>query len=174
MKNFKIVLASITMLLGTAVVAQEVNPEETAEETTQKTYKFYENGELVENSVRITTMRKQAVMTEEEDKTQVDQTRVIPPKTVYKTVEIDKDADEDYEEIITFSYISESISDFTLVSDNENLLVAIEDGENLTIVEDMTISKEGLNDPKKAYVFTDKDGKEIEFYIKSVDWNTEM
>lgn len=172
MKNLKIALASVLLFAGTTAIAQE-GTEETAKETTQKTYSFFEDGKKVENSVRITTIRKQAVMTEEEDKDKVNQTRKIPPKMIYKTVEIDKDSDDAFDEVIEFSYISESVSDFTLVSDKENILVAIEDGENLTIVEDMTISKNGLTDSKKSYVFTDKDGKEVEFYIKSIDWNKE-
>lgn len=173
MKNLKITFASLTLLVATSALAQEANPKETAKETTQKTYKFYENGKMVENSVKITTVKKQAVMTEEEEKNQIDQTRVLPPKTVIKTVEIDNNNDESFDEIIEFSYITESDTDFTLVSDNANLMVAVEDGENLTILKDMTISKEGLNDPKRAYVFTNKDGKDVEFYVKSVNWNTD-
>ncbi|WP_343486345.1 hypothetical protein [Allomuricauda sp. d1] len=167
MKNFKITITALALLFTVTTVAQDMTKNETAKEVTKKTYTFYEDGEKITNSVKITKTEKQAVMTEEEDKNRVDQTRVIPPTTVIKTVEIDNDSDEAYDEVIEFSYITEADTDFTLVSDKDNLMVAVEDGENLTIMKNMTIAKDNLNNPKKAYVFTEDDGKKVEFYVKS-------
>lgn len=173
MKYYRTLLLATALLFATGVTAQGVKQSKVSEETTEKTYKVIKNDQVVENSVKIHTTRYQPVMLDEAEKDQVNQSRVYPPKAVVKTVKIDRDADDAYDEVIKFSYITEDDKDFTLVSDENSLLVAIEDGSNITILEDRTISKNDLNDPKKAYVFTTEDGQKVEFFIESFEYEKE-
>lgn len=171
MKNLKITIAAMAFLFATAVTAQTENNEEIAKVTTEKSYIVDKGGETVKNSVRITTQEMQQVKTKKEDYGQVNQERILPPKKIIKTVEIDNDSDDAYDEIIEFSYVTEIDSDFTLISDDDNLWVAVANGENLQIMKDMKIGKETSYNPERAYVFTNDNGKEVKFYISSVDWD---
>ena len=173
MKYYKTILFSTALLFATGLTAQEAKQSKISEETTEKTYKLTMNDEVVENSVKIKTTRYQPVMLDEQEKNELNQSRVYPPKAVVKTVKIDRDADSAYDEVIKFSYITDDVKDFTLVSDEDSLLVAIEEGDYITILEDRRISKNNLNDPKKAYVFTTEDGKKIEFFIESFEYEKE-
>ncbi|MDC6351548.1 hypothetical protein PP178_08270 [Zeaxanthinibacter sp. PT1] len=147
--------------------------EEIASESTQKTYKLWRNNEVIKNSVRISTEKKMAVMLSDKDSNDINQKRILPKKQVMKTVEIDNDSDDAYDERISFRYNAEETSDFVLVSDKDEILVALENGENLEILEDKSIPKDAMPDDKDSYVFTDKNGKEVEFFIETYeDLNT--
>jgi len=169
MKIYKTIILSIALLTGTVTFAQEAEQAGVAKETTKKTYKLYQDGELIKNSVLIETTRSQAVMLNIEDENKVNQERIIPPTVVVKTVKIDNDVDEFYDEIIKFSYTTNEKTDFTLVSTKDDLMVAVEDGENITILENMTISMDEAMSSKKAYVFTTNDGNEIQFKLESFE-----
>ena len=173
MKYYRTLLLSTALLFATGAIAQEAKQSKISEETTEKTYKVTMNDQVVENSVKIHTTRYQPVMLDETEKDQVNQSRIYPRKAVVKTVKIDRDADDAYDEVVKFSYITEDDKDFTLVSDEDSLLVAVEDGSNITILEDRAISKNDLNNPKKSYVFTTEDGKKIEFFIESFEYQKE-
>ncbi len=167
MKIYKTIAISIALLTGTTTFAQDATQAGVSKESTKKTYKLYQNGELIKNSVLIETTRNQAVMLEKEDKDNVNQDRVIPPTVVVKTVKIDNDADNQYDEVVKFSYTTSAKTDFTLVSGRDNLMVAVEDGENLSILENRSINLDDEMNPEKAYVFTLDDGNEIEFKVES-------
>ncbi len=169
MKFFKTILLSITLLTGTTIIAQENNQAGVAKETTKKTYKLYQNGELIKNSVLIETTRNQAVMLDKKDRHKVNQDRILPPTAVVKMVKIDNDADEYYDEIIKFSYTTDEKTDFTLVSSKNDLMLAVEDGENITILENMTISMDEAMNSKKAYVFTTNDGNKVQLKVASFE-----
>ncbi|WP_297762429.1 hypothetical protein [uncultured Muriicola sp.] len=85
-------LSLLTTSLGYAQVsnmqeeARTLRIDTIALETTEKTYKLYEDGELIKNTVRINTAQTQEMQFENEDKGKVDQDRVFPKKTIYKTV----------------------------------------------------------------------------------------
>lgn len=169
MKIIKTIILAITLITGTALFAQETEQSGMAKETTKKTYKMYQDGKLIKNSVVIETTRNQAVMLNEQDENKVNQERIIPPTVVVKTVKIDNDADAFFDEIIKFSYTTKEKTDFTLVSTKDDLMVAVEDGENITILENMVISKGDEIDTKKAFVFTTDNGNEIEFKLESFE-----
>ena len=86
-----------------------------------------------------------------------------------KSVLIDNDKDDAFDERIVFSYLAtNSNADFTLVTNNDKVVVAIDDGDNLKILEsESKLSKMEAN--KTAFVFTDQQGKEVEFFIESYD-----
>jgi hypothetical protein len=129
MKIYKSLILATALLTGTISIAQDKNQEGVTKESTKKTYKLYQNGELIKNSVLIETVRNQAVMLDKDDKNKIDQSRIMPPTAVTKTVKIDNDSDESYDEIIKFSYTTEEKTDFTLVSNKDHLMLAVEDGE---------------------------------------------
>lgn len=135
-------------------------------ETTEKTYKVVSNDKVIKNSVRISTSVNEDMMWEDEDAGKIDRDRVSPDKKrITKTVEIDNDEDDFYDEVITFSYLANVASDFVLISNKDEILIGLDEGENLNIVENQSIAIDGLQDSKEAYVFTDNNGKEVEFYI---------
>jgi hypothetical protein len=169
MKIYRTVVLATALLIGTLAIAQDKNQEGVTKESTKKTYKLYQDGELIKNSVLIETVRNQAVMLDSEDKNKIDQSRIMPPTVVMKTVKIDNDADDRYDEVIKFSYTTKEKTDFTLVSSKDNLMLAVEDGENITILENRIISLDEEFNPKKAYVFTTDNGNKVEFHLKSFE-----
>jgi hypothetical protein len=137
-----------------------------ASETLEKTYRLYENGELIKNTVRINSTQTQAMQLDGEDKGLVNQDRVVPKKTIYKTVKIDLDQDEAFDEMIRFSYNADVKSDFVLLLNENELYVALGEGENLMITEKTNLSKDAFNNGKEVFVFTDREGNEISFKVE--------
>ena len=177
MKNLKTYLsfALLSLLTTSLGYAQESNTQEeprtlridtVALETTEKTYKIYEDGEMIKNTVRINTAQTQEMQFQSEDKGKVDQDRVIPKKTIYKTVKIDLDEDDDFDEMIRFSYNADVTSDFVLLLNDNELYVALGEGENLMIMENTDLSKDALINGKEVFVFTDSNGSEISFKVE--------
>ena len=112
--------------------------------------------QTIENSVRITTTVKSAVMLDKKNNG-VNRERIYPPKLVIKTVEIDNDADNLYDEKIRFSYMTDERTDFTLVSKNNDVMLAVEDGENITVLENQKLFKANQSN-RATYVYTSEDG----------------
>lgn len=137
-----------------------------ATETLEKTYKLYEKGELIKNSVKVTSTQTQKIQLDAEDKGQVNQDRVIPKKTIYKTVKIDLDQDEEYDEMIRFSYNADVKSDFVLLLNENELYVAVGEGENLMITENTDLTRDAVNKGKEVFVFTDNEGNRISFKVE--------
>jgi hypothetical protein len=101
-----------------------------------------------------------------EDKGQVNQDRVIPKKTIYKTVKIDLDQDEEYDEMIRFSYNADVKSDFVLLLNENELYVAVGEGENLVITENTDLTRDAVKNGKEVFVFTDDEGNRISFKVE--------
>lgn len=167
MRIFKTILFTITILSTLTLSAQQTNQAGVEKETTEKTYNYYLDGKPIKNSVVVETVRNQAVLLEESDKNKINQDRIMPPIAVLKTVKIDNDADNFYDEIIKFSYTTDTKTDFTLVSDKNNLMVAVEDGENVSILESMSIDINEANNNDKAYVFTMNNGGKLTLKVDS-------
>lgn len=164
MKFIKIFLSTVTLFSAAFMFAQE-NSDMTSE-TTEKTYSVYADGELIKNSVKINTMVSRDVLIKEEDKNKLNQDRVFQKKNVMKTVKIDNDIDNTYDEIIKFSYRADDKSDFMLVTNDDEIMVAIDNGEKLEIVKSESIYKNNLKSNKEAYVITDDKGNEVELFIE--------
>jgi hypothetical protein len=109
----------------------------------------------------------QEMMFSKEDEGKIDQERVQPGKKITKTVLIDNDDDDEYDEKIIFSYMGNTRTDFTLVTNDDEILVALEDGENLKVMESESITISNLKTGKEAYVFTSNSGENVEFYIEN-------
>lgn len=164
MKYIKILLSTLLIFSATQLFAQE-NSELTSE-TVEKTYKVYENGELIKNSVKINTVVSSDVLMEPEDKSKVNQDRLYQKKKIMKTVKIDSDSDNAYDEIIKFSYKADAKSDFMLVTNEDEIMVAVDNGDKLEIVKSESIYKNKLKTNKESYVITDDKGNEIELFIE--------
>lgn len=168
MNYIKKIIWSIILLSSVSIVAQN-KPNQVTNEVTEKTLKIKKNGAVVENSVKISTEIRQAVMTASDDKGKVNGDRIFPPKVVIKTVEIDNDNDEWYDERVKFSYMTDERTDFTLVSQNNDVMIAIEEGNNVSILENQKMFVPDEND-KSAYIYIDEDGSQIEFRIEE-NWS---
>jgi hypothetical protein len=146
--------------------ARTLRTDTVAQETTEKTYKLYEEGKLIKNTVRINSVQTQKIQFEGDDQGKIDQDRVIPKKTIYKTVKIDHDEDDAFDEMIRFSYNADVKSNFVLLLNENELYVALGEGENLKITENTDLSHDALNKGKEVFVFTDSNGNEISFKVE--------
>ena len=168
MKNLNKILLGISVLTVGAVNAQ-MSPNDSSSEVITKTFHFYKDGKLIENSVKITTNATQEVRLEEEDSKKVDQARIPSQKMVRKIIEIDNDEDANYDEKIVFRYSSNTEDDFVLVSNKEEVMVAVENGKDLELVHHENMPIADLNNHKNAYVITDNNGKEVELFVESYE-----
>ena len=166
MKILKFVLGMCCILWTSSFYAQE---NKITEETAEKTYKIISNDKVIKNSVKVNTQISQEIEFAEEDEDKIDAKREFPPKKITKTVLIDNDEDDAFDEKIVFNYMSTYNSDFTLVTNGDDLVVGIDDGDNLNILESEKISKTDLKDIKEAYVFTNNNGEKVEFFIESYE-----
>jgi hypothetical protein len=164
-KTVYITMAGIFLVSGT-LLAQEKN-QEVLDTKISKTYTVNNGSELIKNTVEITTQRLNSVESEEEDEGKIDQDRVVDNiSTIIKTVQIDNDDDDEFDEKIVFSYESKTPEDFVLVSRNNELVVAMNDGDNLKIVESIKLKTKQLMDSKTTYIFTNDNGDNLEFLVQ--------
>ncbi len=167
MKMKSVYMSLVGMLLVTgSLMAQEEN-QELLDTKISKSYTINDGKKLVKNTVEITTQRLNTVESAKVDAAKIDQDRVVDSvSTIIKTVQIDNDDDDEFDEKIVFSYESKTPEDFVLVSKNDELVVAMNEGENLKIVENVSLtSKETTND-KTTYVFTNEHGENLEFLVQ--------
>ncbi|WP_405382180.1 hypothetical protein [Maribacter sp. LLG6340-A2] len=167
MKNTILTLFVTGLLLtGVNAAAQEVDPE-VLDTKISKSYTINNGEKLVKNTVEITTKRLNTIERDEKDEGKIDQARVVDSiATIVKTVRIDNDEDDDFDEKIVFSYESKSPEDFVLVSKNNELVVAMDDGENLKIVENLNLKSKTMDNNKATYIFTNEQGENIEFLVE--------
>lgn len=178
MKTINKALSVLGVLAFSAATAQDISNmtsdpvsgnNEIVSETTEKTYSIRSNGKVIKNSVKVTTTTSQEIMFKEEDRDKVEQDRVTPKKKITKTVLIDNDGDEQYDEKIVFSYMADSDSDFTLVSNDDQLMVAVDEGVDLKIIQSEVITLGKLKSNKEAYVFINEKGETVKFYIEDYE-----
>ncbi|MFH6603821.1 hypothetical protein ACEZ3G_10065 [Maribacter algicola] len=164
-KNHVFALLSIC-LIGGVSIAQE-SPSEGVETTSSKSYKIDMGNKMVSRTVEISTEKSNTINLDEEDKGKVNQDRAANNLAmITKTVRIDNDDDDAFDEKIVFTYNSVVPEDFVLVSNNKELMVAIEEGENLKIIEDINLKSKEKTENSSTYIFTDSQGKEIEFLVE--------
>ncbi|MFS4468335.1 hypothetical protein [Maribacter sp. 2210JD10-5] len=171
-RNLKLSVASLCLVTSMAM-AQEKDTE-ALKTTTTKTYMIHKGDEVEKRTVEISTVRNNDIKLDENDSTKINQDRIVQSKSmITKTVKIDKDKDDAFDEKIVFSYKSATPEDFVLVSNDNELMVAIDNGENLKILENMSLKSKNSLGNNQAYIFTDNNGKEIEFMVEEYDnsWN---
>ena len=164
-KTVYITMAGLFLVSGT-LLAQE-NNQEVLDTKISKTYTVNNGSKLIKSTVEITTQRLNSVESEEEDAGKIDQDRVVDSiSTIIKTVQIDNDEDDEFDEKIVFSYESQTPEDFVLVSRNNELVVAMNDGDNLKIVENIKLTSKQSMDNKTTYIFTNDNGDNLEFLVQ--------
>ncbi len=158
-------IAGLLLLTGT-VMAQEKD-QEVLDTKISKSYTVNDGKKLVKNTVEITTKRLNTIERSKEDEGKIDQDRVVDSvSTIIKTVNIDNDDDDDFDEKIVFSYESKTPEDFVLVSKNDELVVAMNEGENLKVVENISLKSKKMMNNKTTYVFTNEQGENLEFLVE--------
>jgi hypothetical protein len=85
---------------------------------------------------------------------------------ITKMVKIDNDRDAAFDEKIVFSYRAYTPEDFVLISEGNNMMVAVDDGQDLSIKQDMNLMTKDVSNAVETYVFTDENGKKIQFIVK--------
>jgi len=154
------------LLISGTLVAQEKN-QEVLNTKISKSYTVNDGKKLIKNTVEITTKRLNTVERDKEDKGKINQDRVVDGiSTIIKTVQIDNDEDDAFDEKIVFSYESKTPEDFVLVSKNDELVVAMNDGDNLNIIENISLKSKKLMKDKTTYIFTNEHGENLEFLVQ--------
>ncbi|MBG48228.1 MAG: hypothetical protein CML05_08080 [Pseudozobellia sp.] len=162
MKYTKQILFSCLLMVSGVMFAQGID-REISEETTEKKYEMYEEGKLVKKSVKIHTVVKQDIKFAEEDEDKIDARRVITPKKIFKTVSIDNDTDEDYDEVLKFSYTSEANKDFLFGTNDNEIFKALENSKYLNVGNKENMTEKSLN---SLIVITDDNGQVVELVLE--------
>lgn len=175
MKNIKLGIAVLSFASVASLQAQVEEIEhnqgraEIATETAMKSYTLNYGDKEIKNSVKVTTSQSQAIEFDKKSEGKVNKDRVLDNKMITKLVEIDNDSDEEFDEKIRFSYRADAPSDFVLLSDSDEIFVALDKGENLELLTNESFEKKDLNKNKDTYVYTDKNGEEVEFFIRKYE-----
>ncbi len=139
---------------------------EISKETTEKKYHMYEEGQLVEKSIKIYTVIRQDVKFDTLVDNQIDANRIKTPKEITKTVRIDNDSDDDYDETVKFSYTSNADKTFLVNVNDEEIFSALENSNYLNVKDNVDLSEENLN---HMIVITDSNGKVIQLVMEKYE-----
>ena len=165
MKFGKFLFICFLTLFTEPLLAQ--NPDrEISEETAQKRYEMYVDGELVKKSVKIHTVIRQEIRFDTVVENKIDANRIKTPKEVTKTIDIDNDADEAIDETIKFRYTSDAAKAFLLNTNDNEIFTAIENSKYLNVKDKKDMSEENLN---TMFVITDTQGNAIELILEEYD-----
>jgi hypothetical protein len=85
---------------------------------------------------------------------------------ITKTVKIDNDEDDLFDEKIVFSYRAYVPEDFILISDGNDMLVVVDQGEEFSVANNMEFVTKKSSNGIDTYMFKDKNGKEIHFMVQ--------
>lgn len=125
MKNL-IYLFSLLMITGLS--AQENTPIDKTKETKTKTVKVDKNGKSIENKVKVTTTKEQAVLTTPKENSKIDNNRVYPEIKVTKTISIDNDKDPFYDSKESIVYYTNAKGKFAFSKEQNGF--SIKDAKN--------------------------------------------
>ncbi len=165
MKSTHLLIVAVLIFSTGLLYAQ--NPDrEISQETTEKKYEVYEEGQLVKKSVKIYTVIRQDVEFDTLVENKIDARRIDTPKKITKTVSIDNDTDADYDETIKFSYSSDAKKDFLVNVNDDEIFKALEKSKYLNVKDNKDMSEENLNE---LIVITDDDGKVIQLILEQHD-----
>ncbi|QLG47033.1 hypothetical protein [Costertonia aggregata] len=164
----KIIKTTATLILTASLFslnAQQVQDAST--ETVEKTYTINVNGETIQNSVKVNTQVELGTYSHiDEDEGIQNDSKNQGNKKIMKTVKVDNDLDDAFDEIIKFSYNADEKTDFTVLSTKNDLIVAIDNGKNLDILESETIMNKDNNEVE-TLVVTNDEGRKIELFVES-------
>lgn len=151
------------ILFMTASIYSQLEEREISKETTEKKYEVYEEGKLVKKSVKIFTIIRQNIEFDTLVENKIDARRINTPKKITKTVSIDNDMDEDYDETIKFSYSSNADENYVVKVNDDEIFTALEKSKYLNVKDKKDVSKENLNE---IISITGDDGKAIQLILE--------
>ncbi len=163
MMNYKKIYTSALALIFTTTLITAQKVDDGAMTTTSKTVTINKGDQSFKRTVEVSTMEtEEANLYNMPQGTDTDNVKPM----VTKTVKIDNDKDEAFDEKIVFSYRAYAPQDFVLISDGNDMMVAVDQGEELTIEKDMSLATKNSGNNVETYVFTDKNGQKIEFMVQ--------
>ncbi|SDE29157.1 hypothetical protein SAMN05421636_104248 [Pricia antarctica] len=165
MKSIDVSMFAVVLFSMGCLYAQNPN-RELSQETTEKKYEVYEEGQLVKKSVKIHTVIRQDVQFDTVVENKIDARRINTPKKIFKTVSIDNDMDPEYDETIKFSYASDAKKDFLINVNDDEIFTALEKSKYLNVKDNKDMSEENLNE---MIVITGDDGKVIQLELEQND-----
>lgn len=120
-----------SLLLVTGVYAQEKTPIDKTKETKTKTVKVKKNGKTVENKVKVTTTKEQAVITTPKKNSTIDNNRVYPDVKVTKTISVDNDNDPFYDSEEKIVYYTNSDGKYAFSKNDKGFKIVSSKQEDL-------------------------------------------
>ncbi|KKM73310.1 hypothetical protein LCGC14_1411740, partial [marine sediment metagenome] len=144
--KFTSTLVFSILLINFVSTHAQVPDREISEETTEKNYTFYEDGKPVKKSIKISTTISQDVVFDTLVGNDINASRIRTPKSITKVVNINNNADPDYDETIQFSYTSDASKDFLLEVNDKEIFKALEDSKYLNVTDNKNLSEQNLND----------------------------
>lgn len=154
------------LLFSIGSLSAQNTEREISQETTEKKYEVYEEGQLVKKSVKIHTVIRQDVQFDTLVENKIDADRIDTPKEIIKTVSIDNDKDPEYDETIKFSYTSDAKKDFLVNVNDDEIFMALEKSKYLNVTDNKNISEKNLNE---MIIITGDDGKVIQLILEKPD-----
>ena len=127
MKNFKNLFLAITFFVPFTFFAQETEVEnELTKETLVKTYKVEKGNMTIPYKVKIENKIEQPIKLEEEDKHKLNQDRIVETdEMITKSIWIDSDVDDLYDNYIELSYVKEADKDFIIESSDKGFVIKV-------------------------------------------------
>ena len=161
--KYKNIMTNVVAALFTVALASAQVSEDAAMTTTSKTVTINKGDEIFKRTVEVSTMESENTrLYNMKEGKKTDEMKPI----ITKMVKIDNDRDDAFDEKIVFSYRAYAPQDFVLISDAEEMMVAVDNGKELTVEQDMRLTSKKGDKGIETYVFTDKNGKEVEFMVK--------
>lgn len=118
----KYLLYIFSLLMVTGAYAQN-KPVDKVEETKTKTVKVEKNGKIIENKVKVTTTKKQDVMTTPKGSSTINNERIFPKVKVTKTVSIDNDNDPFYDTEDKIIYYTDDRGKYIFTSNKKGFTI---------------------------------------------------
>ncbi|MAQ75403.1 MAG: hypothetical protein CL613_03605 [Aquimarina sp.] len=159
MKNFKSLFLAITFFVPFTFFAQETEVEkELTKETMVKTYKVDKGNMTIPYEVKIKNKVEQPIKLEKEDKKELNQDRIVDTdKMVTKSIWIDSDVDDMYDNYIELSYVKEADEDFMIESNTKGFVIKVRGKEmNYSFLDKEYVIKEEDNN---FFIITERESK---------------
>lgn len=115
----KRIIYVLSLLMVTGVYAQEKKPIDKTKQTETKTVKVKKDGKTIENKVKVTTTKEQAVVTKPKKNSEIDNNRVYPEVKVTKTISVDNDNDPFYDSKDKIVYYTNTDGKFAFSQDDK-------------------------------------------------------
>lgn len=159
MKNLKSLFLAITFSVPFTIFAQETKMNnELTKETMVKTYEVEKGNTTIPYEVKIKNKTTQPIKLDKEDKNELNQSRIVDTnKMITKSIWIDSDIDDMYDNYIELSYVKEADKDFMIESNTDGFVIKVRGKEmNYSFLDrDYMIKEKDTN----FFIITERDSK---------------